>query len=70
MRRAYLFIVKSNNMALDGRTTGQAKPELGKPYWVQCESYRTMATMNQNEKWLKVFDGKELEGVLSFFKIE
>ena len=51
---------------LEGCVENQEKPQLDKPYWVQCKGYRTMAVFRSDGKWLGLGDNKELVDVLSF----
>lgn len=45
----------------------EAKPIVGKTYWIRCEGYRTRATFTSTGKWLLPHNGKEVVGVLGFF---
>jgi len=58
-------------MGIDAKDLGecskdQQKPQLDKPYWVQCKGYRTMAVFRSDGKWMGLGDNKKLLNVLSF----
>jgi hypothetical protein len=42
-------------------------PDIGKPYWVQCERFRCVAIFNKKGKWIIFPTGEELTSTVYSF---
>jgi hypothetical protein len=42
-------------------------PEIDKPYWVQCKTYRCLAFVNKQGKWKSLSTGKEVTDIVKVY---
>ena len=45
-------------------------PPVGEPVWVQCDSYRTMASRDKDGKWKNYIDSRDLPDDVKVIKEE
>ncbi len=61
--------MNTGNLAPDEKNDkSRGLPPVGEPVWVQHEGYRTMAYLDKDGKWRKLYDGDELVGAVKVEK--